>query len=138
MRRLEPSVLQVEIVHDSGDLVNRDIHDAKAIAQDFKRAPIAFVLEPARLIHVKGHGFGPAVWRRREQKRRFGIDESTDEPGRRESVNAWSRTREPLTMLKVARIQSRLLRLAGRPGRTTPRIRFLNRRGRGAQLLEDA
>src|SRR5262245_22166513 len=86
--------LQIDIVHDLADAADSCIGNAKSHLQHLKRAEAALVPETTA-IHVERDTVGGGTCVRHEVKTRLGIDESPDEPGGRESVDAWARPGDP-------------------------------------------
>ena len=114
MRRLEPIVLQIEIVYDLGNARDGRFGDAESTLKHLEGAVLAFMLESGRLVHVKGHGVGIFLGSRGEHEDGGRIDEPADEPRRREPVHTRPRTGHPLPMCEIARFEVRLEHPAGR------------------------
>src|SRR5262249_42894988 len=85
---------QIDIVHDLANAADSCIGNAKSRLEHLERAEAALVPETTA-IHVECDTVGGGACVRHEVKTRLGIDESPDEPGGRESVDTWTRPRDP-------------------------------------------
>src|SRR6266576_6483945 len=78
----EFAICKVRIVNNFGNHADSSVASLELLLQRLERAVVAAMTKPSIVEHVKRHGCGRHPFFRREDKSRFGIDETPNQPGR--------------------------------------------------------
>src|SRR5262249_1211775 len=102
------SVSQVRLMDDLRESLQAPIVEAGSLHQRLERAVLALMAQ----LYARRVERNRIVWKlggRREQKLRFGVDESLDQPRRRDAIDVRSWTRHPSAPFEFREIEGGLL-----------------------------
>src|SRR5262245_18419361 len=100
------AIAQVGLEHDLGEDIEPPITQAGSFHQGLERAVLSLMAQ----LHARRVERNRIVWKlggRREQKLRVSVDESHDQPRRRDAIDVRSWARHPLAALEFREVEGR-------------------------------